>query len=58
MIMNEDAVPSARAGMDHSPFPAWTPYGGCGFVSRVAEFCRKEALEKEDREMPRSIAGR
>ena len=58
MIMNEDAVPFARLGKDHSPFPARTPRSGRGFGPRVAEFCRKKTLEKEYREMPRAIARR
>ena len=58
MIMNEDAVPPARVGKDHSHFPARTPRSGRGFGPRVAEYCRKKALEKKDREMSRAIARR
>lgn len=58
MIMNEDAVPSARTGKDHSPFPARTPCGGRGFGPRIAEFCRMKAFKIEDREMSRAITRR
>ena len=56
MIMNEDAVPRATVEWDHSPFPARTQNGGHVLASRAAEFCRKNAFEKKEREMSLAIA--